>query len=115
MALSQYCFRPVSVCSVTVSARRTGERLSHFFFMSCHEKKGNVNNFFYENGKNRIHTRSYDRCADQEEVSGGGGISHFRENSNLIHSHCYVTPKKALDIPDKQNYIWKNIAFECLS
>lgn len=106
MALSQYCFRPVSVCSVTASARRTG---------SCHEKKGNVNNFFYENGKNRIHTRSYDRCADQEEVSGGGGISHFRGNSNLIHSHCYVTPKKALDIPDKQNYIWKNIAFECLS
>lgn len=114
MALSQYCFKPVSVCSVTVSARRTGERLSHFFFMSCHEKKGNVNNFFYENGKNRIHTCCYDRCAGQEEVSGGGDIplpGKFKPNTFTLLSY----PKKALDIPDKQNFIWKNIAFECLS
>lgn len=99
MALSQYCFRPVSVCSVTVSARRTGERLSHFFFMSCHEKKGNVNNFFYENGKNRIHTRSYDRCADQEEVSGGGGDiplpGKFKPNTFTLL--CY--PKKSFGYP----------------
>lgn len=106
MALSQYCFRPVSVCSVTASARRTG---------SCHEKKGNVNNFFYENGKNRIHTCCYDRCAGQEEVSGGGDIplpGKFKPNTFTLL--CYPK-KKALDIPDKQNYIWKNIAFECLS
>lgn len=41
---------------------------------------------FYENGIDRIHICNHVRCADQEEVSEGGGvwISHFRENSNLL-------------------------------
>lgn len=71
MALSQYCFRPVSVCSVTVSARRTGERLSHFFLMSCHEKKGNVNNFFMKTVK-----IAFIQMRGSRRGVGGGGFGY---------------------------------------
>lgn len=98
MALSQYCFRPVSVCSVTVSAQRTGERLSHFFFMSCHEKKGNVNNFFMKTVKIAfIHVVMIDARV-KKRCRGGGDIplpGKFKPNTFTLIGY----PKKSFGYP----------------
>lgn len=89
------------VPSLSVSAQRENNKR----FIHEIGKEGNVNIFFYENGKNCIYSHDvsvnrcadvYNRCADQEGVSGRGWISHFRENSNLFHSHCKVTGNKPL-------------------
>lgn len=91
----------VYVSSLSVSAQRENNKR----FIHEIGKEGNVKNFFYENGKNCIYSHDvsvnrcadvYNRCADQEGLSGRGWISHFRENSNLFYSHCKVAGNKPL-------------------